>query len=191
MKPYQTAVIFAGGKSRRMGKDKALLPFGDSQSLTHYQHTKLKKDFKDIYISAKKNKFDFPCKIIKDIYPESSPLVALLSIFKTLETKEVFVLSVDTPFIDSRIIQHIMETKREGADIIVAKSPKGIQPLCACYHRSIVPLLEAQYNIKNHKLTDLLHLANIKQVPFKEEYPFTNLNHPKEYNAALLSLTTH
>jgi len=188
MKRYQNAVIFAGGKSRRMGKDKALLPFGDSSSLTHYQHTKLTMYFQEIYISTKEKKFNFPCKAIEDIYPESSPLVALLSVFETLEVEEVFVMSVDTPFIERSIIQSIMEEEREDAHIIVAKSPKGIQPLCARYHRSILPLLRTQYGLDNHKLTDLLNLANIKVLHFEEENPFTNLNHPEEYDAAVLRL---
>ena len=52
-------VIFAGGKSSRMGQDKALMPFGKYNSLAQYQCERLSKIFKNIYISSKTNKFDF------------------------------------------------------------------------------------------------------------------------------------
>jgi len=68
------AIIFAGGKSSRMGRDKALLPFGGYQSLAQYQYNKLKTIFKDVYISTKKNKFDFEANLIYDTYQINSPL---------------------------------------------------------------------------------------------------------------------
>ena len=46
-------IIFAGGKSSRMGEDKALLPFGGYPTLTQFQYIKLRKNFQNIYISAK------------------------------------------------------------------------------------------------------------------------------------------
>ena len=110
MSLYNHAIIFAGGKSSRMGEDKALLPFGNHKTLTAYQYEKLKKVFHTVSISAKENKFDFNCPIITDIYEESSPLVGILSIFETMkEIDEVFILSVDAPFVDDAIIAKIME----------------------------------------------------------------------------------
>ena len=82
---YNHAIIFAGGRSPRMGKDKALLPFGKQTTLTAYQYKKLKKVFRHVSISAKENKFNFDCQVIPDIYEECSPLVGLLSIFDTLK----------------------------------------------------------------------------------------------------------
>ena len=59
MKRSVSAVIFAGGKSSRMGEDKSLLPFGTYTTLAEYQHAKLSKLFYKVYLSAKKNKFIF------------------------------------------------------------------------------------------------------------------------------------
>ena len=53
-------VILAGGKSSRMGRDKALLPFRGFDSMTEYQIDKFKNHFKKIYISTKnRDKFHF------------------------------------------------------------------------------------------------------------------------------------
>ena len=192
MNLYSHAVIFAGGKSSRMGKDKALLPFGGESSLAEYQYKKLTKLFHTVSLSTKENKFDFNCPLILDTKKESSPLVGILSIFETLEDlDEIFILSVDAPFIDENIIRKIMEESRrlkmqnEVVDVIVAKSQNGIEPLCALYKKSILPLVQNHYTQGNHKLKNLLLEAHTKTVCFSEAKSFTNLNHPQEYEEAL------
>lgn len=185
MKPYNTAVIFAGGKSSRMGKDKALLPFGQYASLTAFQYEKLQHLFKTVYISTKEEKFDFDAKILKDCYKESSPLVGLLSIFETLNVEEVFVLSVDAPFVDAETIKKIMQIDISEYDAVVAKSPSGIQPLCGRYKKSILPLLKKHLKEEKHKLQHLLHTAKTYLLHFEDDSVFTNINHPEEYEEAL------
>ena len=185
---HYSAVIFAGGKSSRMGKDKSLLPFGSYPTLTQYQQERLKPWFQKVYISAKKNKFDFPCECIEDKQKESSPLVGLLSILESIEEEEVFVLSVDAPFVDQSVIEKILKSNDASYDAVVAKSPSGTQPLCGIYKKSILPLIYRQLERNNHKIKSLLELANTHNVNFKDDLPFTNLNHPHEYEKALNSL---
>ena len=185
MREITTAVIFAGGKSSRMGEDKALLPFAGYPTLTEFQLDKLSSLFDEVYISAKENKFDFNCRVIRDNYPENSPLVGLISVFETLDAEEVFVLSVDAPFVAKETIEKLLEQNENGLDVIVAQSPSGVQPLCGLYKRSILPLAYRQLEKKNHRLGDLLQLANTRFVAFDEDTPFTNLNRPEEYQQAL------
>jgi molybdopterin-guanine dinucleotide biosynthesis protein A len=187
MKDY-SAVIFAGGKSSRMGKDKSLLPFGSYATLSQYQQERLKAWFKKVYLSAKENKFDFDCACIEDKKSVSSPLIGLLSILESIEEDEVFVLSVDAPFVDKGTIEKILKNNDVSYDAIVAKSPSGIQPLCGLYKKSILPLIYRQLEENNHKLHTLLEVAKTHYVPFNDDLAFTNLNHPHEYEKALNSL---
>ena len=183
-----SAVIFAGGRSSRMGEDKALLPFGNYPTLAEYQTAKLSKIFDKVYLSAKEDKFDFECMLIKDIFQESSPLVGLISIFETLKDDKVFILSVDVPFITEEVINQLLKHEQcsgHSLDAIVARSPSGIQPLCGIYNRSILPLIYTQLKNKNHKLSELLYEANTHFMPFEDDEPFTNLNHPQEYREAI------
>ena len=179
------AVIFAGGKSSRMGEDKALLPFAGYSTLAEFQHSRLSKLFKHVAISAKENKFDFDCVVIGDIYKEHSPLVGIISIFETLQVEEVFILSVDAPFVESDTIEKILSCKENDSDAVVAQSPSGVQPLCGLYKKSILPFAQQQLEKNNHRLRDLLRLVNTEYVKFEEDLPFTNLNHPEEYQEAL------
>jgi molybdopterin-guanine dinucleotide biosynthesis protein A len=187
MKPYKNAVIFAGGKSSRMGEDKALLPFADYSTLTEFQYKKLQNLFENVYISAKENKFDFTCQVIEDIHTTSSPLVGILSIFEVLKVEDIFILSVDAPFVDEKVISKIMQTSCKK-DACIAKSPNGIQPLCGLYKKSILTFAKEQYTHNDHKLHHLLSKASIQTIDFESEDAFLNLNHPQEYQDALRRL---
>ncbi len=191
MTKYKTAVIFAGGKSSRMGKDKALLPFGAYATLSEFQYKKLSDLFDKVYLSSKENKFDFNCLVITDNYIDNSPLVGIISIFEMIEVEEVFILSVDAPFVGEAVIEALYKEERENFDVVVAQSPNGTQPLCALYKRTILPLAYSQLDKGNHKLLNLLSLAKTLYVPFKEEQPFSNLNHPDEYLKALKTFEKH
>ena len=181
------AVIFAGGKSSRMGQDKALLPFANTTTLSQFQYQKLDTLFQTVYLSAKTNKFDFPCQVITDNYEESSPLVGIVSLFESLEVDAVFILSVDAPLVDETVINKLYEVYRENPQVsaVIAKSPKGLEPLCGIYTREILPLAKEYLSTNNHRLTKLLDHSQIKVVHFSSNKPFTNLNTPEEYKAIL------
>lgn len=186
MKPFNTAVIFAGGKSSRMGSDKALLPFGEYNSLGQYQYEKLQNIFNTVYISAKDDKFNFSPQLIEDKYEQSSPLVGLISIFETIDENEVFILSVDAPMIEKETIEQLYETalSDQNADAIIAQSPQGIEPLCGIYRRSIIQLANEFLELNNHKLVALLSKSKSVYHLFGSDEPFLNLNHPSEYEQA-------
>ena len=185
-----TAVIFAGGKSSRMGEDKSLLPFGKFESMSEYQYHKLSQIFADVYISCKNNKFDFDAPLILDSYSQSSPLVGLISIFETLDVEEVFILSVDAPFVDIDIIKKLVHSPNHY-DATIAKTPNGTQPLCGIYRRSILSKAKELLAQDNHKLNFLLKSTNTMFVEFKSDEQFMNLNHPHEYKKAFKQYTYH
>ena len=185
MKQTLPAVLFAGGTSSRMQKDKALLPFGAYSTLSEYQYVKLDTLFEDIYLCAKTNKFPFSCKVIEDKQPQSAPLVGIVSVLEALGVEEVFILSVDAPFVSGENIETILAAAQSTYDAIIAQSPSGIQPLCGVYRKSILPLAYKCLEEGNYRLHDLLRAANTRFVSFDDDTPFTNLNHPHEYEEAL------
>jgi len=184
MKYSIPAVIFAGGKSSRMGSDKALLPFDGYATLAEYQYRRLQKYFHQVYLSAKKQKFPFDAPLILDTYTVSSPLVGIVSLFETLDTEAVFILSVDAPFVDTTVIGKLMQLQHEHYDAVIAKTAKGLQPLCGIYRRTILPAAYTALQENNHRLGKLLHGVTSQTVHFEEEKLFSNLNCPDEYENA-------
>ena len=179
-----TLVIMAGGKSSRMQTDKALLPFKGYDSLAEYQYKRFQDDFFEIYISAKNNKFNFHPQIVEDCHEDSSPLVALVSIFKSLDVEEVVVLSVDSPFINREIFEKLLSERKDESVVIVAESSNGLEPLCAIYRRGILDIAEVMLSKNQHRLQTLLESVKTQKVLFKDSKRFMNLNYPLEYALA-------
>ena len=180
-------VIFAGGKSSRMGEDKALLPFGAHATLSEYQLHKLSKIFSHVFISCKNsNKFDFDASYIEDTVTKSyAPTAAFLAIFEQLQCERFFAISVDAPFIGETIIQKLIKEDKEEFDATIAKSPNGIEPLCGIYHKSLYPYFQKMQENNEHRLTQLLLQRNTHFISFDEQEAFLNLNRPNDYKKAL------
>ncbi len=182
-------VIFAGGRSSRMGEDKSLLPFGDSKTLTQFQVNRFKPYFNEVFISCKsREKFDFEANFIEDFqhYKDSAPFIGLISVLSQIKQEEVFILSVDTPFFEKSDFLLLFETmQKKRADAVVAKTQKGMQPLCAIYKKSCIPILEKLITDKKFKFKNLFDKINIAVVDFENESSFSNLNYKEEYKKAL------
>jgi len=187
MQPEREAVIFAGGKSSRMGRDKALLPFGGYSTLAEYQYRRLLPLFDRVSLSAKGDKFPFDAPRIYDRDSDtSSPMVALASVLEQAQHDVVFVLSVDMPFVDATLIERLYaaHAAQPDAQIVLATSSQGSEPLCALYHRDLLPQITAQLERGEHRMHALLKEAATMKVPCDREKVFTNLNTPEEYRAA-------
>lgn len=186
-------VIFAGGRSSRMGEDKSLLPFGNSPTLSEFQLHRLNQIFKNVYISCKdRSKFNFQARFIEDseqscVYAPSEGFVA---IFKHLSEDAFFAISVDTPFISKNEIEKIISADKVDNDATIAKTAGGIQPMCGIYHRRVSEKFISMSKDGNYKMGFLLKNSKTTFVEFEDEKPFLNLNHPYEYQEALIYLST-
>lgn len=181
-------VIFAGGKSSRMGEDKALLPFSTFDTLTEFQHSRLSKIFNNVYISIKdKSKFNFEATFIEDVKVNNifAPTAGFVSVFQELKDEKIFVLSVDAPFISEQEIKKLLDSDSKAFDATVAQTPFGIQAMCGIYHRSLEREFIQMLSSDNHKLAYLLKNSNTNFVTFNDEKVFLNLNYPHEYKKAL------
>ena len=168
-----------------MGRDKALLPFKGFDTLTEFQLSKLSSNFKNLYVSSKdKKKFDFKANFIEDLkeYQDSSPYIALISSFKTLDDDVVAFLSVDVPFFKGEHFETLY-ANLDNHQAVVAKSPNGKQPLCAIYKREVLQHLIALTNKKKYRFDYLFERIDVKFVEFEDEEIFVNLNTPDEYKS--------
>ncbi|QOY54592.1 molybdenum cofactor guanylyltransferase MobA [Candidatus Sulfurimonas marisnigri] len=181
-------VIFAGGKSSRMGEDKSLLPFGGFDTMTQFQLSRLSKIFQTVYISCKdKSKFNFDANFIEDVQNDKifAPTTGFIAVYEKLHVEKFFTISVDAPFISEKEILKIVEADTITSDATIAKTSFGIQPMCGIYHRSLESEFIEMLKDDNHKLGFLLKSSNTTYVDFEDEKPFLNLNHPHEYKEAL------
>lgn len=180
-------IIFAGGKSSRMGEDKSLLPFGGFSTLAQYQYDRLTKLFAQVAISTKTaDKFDFTAEFILDpAEVDFAPTAGFVGAFKTIRDERIMVLSVDTPFVDEAVFQSLIDADCAELDAVIAKTAAGTHPMCGIYHRSLLEEFERMLHEGDHRLGKLLSSRQTRTIEFSDEAAFANLNHPHEYQEAL------
>jgi molybdopterin-guanine dinucleotide biosynthesis protein A len=180
-------VILAGGRSSRMGEDKSLLPFGEYSTLVEYQYQKLSKIFSNIYISSKVDKFDFLTDKTRILYDNSedisSPMIALESIFSTLKSQKIFIITVDTPLVQLDTINTLINNS-VGYDVCIAESENKTHNLCGLFNRSIYKLIQKYIQEDMHKINFLIRNVNTKYIRFTNEQEFINVNTPDDYSKA-------
>ncbi len=158
------AIILAGGKSRRFKKDKARLKIGD-KSLTYRQYKKLKKIFKKVYISSKKDKFDFKAKIIYDKQKKYLPIYSLIGLIQKFNN--IFIVPVDVPLLSIKSIKTLLK----------AKTITSNSPFVGVYSRK--DLKKLQQNIKNKNYSPRIGKKELNI----SDLEALNINHKEDYIA--------
>jgi len=171
-------VILAGGKSSRMKQDKCFLAFKNT-TLIKYQYDRLNQIFKNVYISSKVNKFDFPSKLILEQNDIFSPMVALQSIL--LKNGKVFIISVDTPNISKSTINKLIDMSN-NFDITIPKTKDNkTHNLCGVFKSSINTKIDEMIKDNNHKIGFLIKSVNSKIIDGFDNDEFVNLNTKDDY----------
>ena len=140
-----TGVILVGGKSRRMGKDKAFLKVEGIPFFERILNV-LRESFNQIVlVGDREERFsDYGLPVFSDIYPGSS-LGGLYTGLYNAKTEYVFVSSCDLPFPNREIIRYLCLLK-DGYDAVVPSTIYGYEPLFALYSKSCIEPIRMQLN---------------------------------------------
>jgi molybdopterin-guanine dinucleotide biosynthesis protein A len=160
-----TCAILAGGKSRRMGRDKATMPVG-GKALVKRVYDVVKDVFEEVFIISTRHKsidgIDAP--IVGDIIPIQSPVVGLVSALLHSQNSYVFILACDLPFITRRSIEYIL-SEAGGEDLIIPRTKGGYEPLYALYGKSCIPAFFRLIERNKLKVTEALPYLTTKVLP--------------------------
>ena len=164
IKENKTGIVLAGGKSSRMGRNKALIGLGNKTLLEH-AIDKLLPFCSEIIISSN-DMLTSEYKIIKDEILNSGPLSGIISCLRSASYSNCIVLSCDMPFMSGEIIKQLIIEHDSG---ITVPTTDGIhlEPVCAIYSKNIVNTLEEYCWKGNYKLHDIIEETNCKKVSFK------------------------
>jgi molybdopterin-guanine dinucleotide biosynthesis protein A len=147
-----SAVVLAGGRSSRMGTDKALLTCGGRNFL----ETMLQalSAFPDVMISSagtERHK-GAGARIVADIYRQAGPVGGIYSSLVASEREYLFVTACDTPFLSASLIGEICRAS-EGYRCCVAREENGrVHSLCGVYHKSMIPIFKDQIEGGRYKI---------------------------------------
>ncbi len=178
-----TGVILTGGKSTRMGRDKAALSI-HGQPLFERVHQALAQVCTQLQIAGKRPDTapaDLPC--FADTYPGSS-LGGLHNALVNAATEWVLVLPCDLPCPSPQLLQTLL-AQRDGVQAVIPRTRYGVEPLIACYHREILPQIETRLQKNQLRLIDLPDNMKIRyleeqDLPSGWRRALINLNRPQD-----------
>jgi molybdopterin-guanine dinucleotide biosynthesis protein A len=127
------AFVLAGGKSSRMGKDKAFLELG-GRSLLSRALALAGSLTETVAIVGDGSKFFPQGRVIDDVYPGQGPLAGIHAALINSDAILNLVLALDIPFIETDFLRYLLsEASRSSAVVTVPKTGDRWQPLCAVY----------------------------------------------------------
>ena len=183
-------IILSGGKSSRMGEDKSLMSFHNTSSMIEYLHAKLETLFETVYISSKTNKFTSlklttPKLLLDKNSNISSPMIALESILSTLKEEKVFIITVDTPLIEEKTIEELIENSTDTLITIAKDKDNNIHNLCGVFSKKLLPLIQELLQQDIHKINYLIKESkNYQTILFRNSEQFLNINTKETYEKA-------
>lgn len=140
MPQVQRAAIIAGGKSTRMGRDKALLPFGQTTLIAHIAGV-LRPIFPELFVATSNSEIARAASLpaIADVFPGRGPLAGIHTALAHFNAP-TFVVACDMPFLNAEFIRFLSEDFDGAARVPLSNS--GFEPLHAVYAPVCLPTFE-------------------------------------------------
>ncbi len=191
MKEVVTAFVLAGGKSSRMGREKATLKMG-GRTLLELALELASKVAAEAVIVGPRAEFELYGRVVEDLYPERGPLGGIHAALWSSPTDYNLALAVDTPFLEARFLEYLVERAQEsGAVVTVPRTADGFHPLAAVYRRGFRDTAERALKEGRNKIdalfaeveTRILQAAELERFAFAPAI-FENLNTPEDVERA-------
>ena len=187
-------IILAGGKSSRMGEDKALLEYEGK-----YFIEKIAEElsfFEEKIIARGNNSSlaeitDSKWQVIPDVYPEHGPMGGMHAALKACESDAMFAVTCDMPLITEELVRQLCEVFDQKYDALIAVTSDGkYHPLCGIYRKELYASMEKYLKEDNNRMMAVLKNAHTKyfQLGEKESKQLANVNTREEYGQILKSL---
>jgi molybdenum cofactor guanylyltransferase len=190
------SIILAGGRSTRMGSNKALLPLPGKERLTFIEQlvsTLTPLCAETILVArdaADAANYTLPgIQIVTDKVPDQGPLMGLYSGLSAIHMQRALVVAVDMPFILPALVTFLLSQPQSGS-LLVPLVNNVPQVLLALYPRAILPLIEQLLQQGRHDPRSLLDVAlvqYIEETQLRSIDPdlrsFININTPEELDA--------
>ena len=180
-----SALILAGGRSLRMGRDKATLEVGGQPLLARQIELARQAGADDVLVSGRADAdySAFGCEVLIDFYPEAGPLAGVERGLATAAAPLLLVLAVDLPRMTVEFLQRLLlECRAESG--VVPEMGGRLEPLAAVYphraHALAVEYLRAGKNGMQDFAAEIEKTGGLRRLPVTsaEEALFLNWNTP-------------
>lgn len=189
-----SGVLIAGGKSRRMGRDKRFLEVA-GQSVFERTLKVLREIFAEtiVVLAEPIAALDVcGCRVVYDVIPNAGSLGGLYTGLMASSQPRVFAVACDMPFLNSDVI-HFMLSFDVQADVVVAELSGRFQALHALYSQRCVSVLKEMAERKDLKIQNLFLNEDLR-ISILQEWEiaaidsglrsFQNINTPEDLASA-------
>lgn len=185
-------LLLMGGKSRRMGRPKALLNW---RGKTFFEQiTEEMSACGPVYISVDKKEHVPDCKypVIEDRYEAIGPMGGLASALEVIEEEAVFVCACDMPRVTARLICKLCSYLDEDTDAVIVKKEDGRWFMTgAVYSRKVLSGLKEQIQKQDYQMRKLPDMVRTKFLTFEDlgepSDSLDNINTPEDYEKLIQS----
>ncbi len=188
-----TGVILAGGKNRRLpGKKKTFRRVGNEMILEGIYEV-FSQLFKEVIIVVNEPEefAGWDLAVVTDIIPAGCALAGIHTGLFYASFPHVYVTACDTPFLNLKVIKHLVGKIQPGYDVIVPRTQGGLEPLSAVYSKRCIPLIEDNLERNIFMIKKFFKQRKIMEVPMEELKPLDpdmrfafNINTPEDLKMA-------
>jgi molybdenum cofactor guanylyltransferase len=186
-----TGVILAGGKSRRMGRDKAFLPFGTGLLIERVIEVIQQVTADVIVITNTPEQYQgYGLPMFPDVIPEAGSLGGIYTGLVYAKTPYSLCLACDMPFVKPAFLRFLCDTAAE-ADVVIPRHAEDFQPLCAVYSQVCQEPIRQKIEGGRLKITGFFDEVRVRVIEGEilasydpDDVMFFNANTPEEYEQA-------
>jgi molybdopterin-guanine dinucleotide biosynthesis protein A len=186
-----TGFVLAGGKSTRMGRDKAALSL-DGRTLLETALSNMRQVTPKVFILGSPDLYQAYGPAIADVIPGCGPLSGIHAALSNTRTEFNLIIGVDTPFFSGELLRYVAERGLASRGVVTAPVVNARpQPLCAVYSRAFLPIAERALQGGAYKVATLFPAEGTLLIPETElakvaftAAMFENLNTPEDWERA-------
>ena len=188
-----TGVILAGGQSRRMGENKALMQLGDDSLIGHVIHRmRLITDELLLITNSPTEYGHLGVSMHGDIFPDTGALGGIYTGLTHASHDAVLCVACDSPFLNPKLLTYLVSVLGEYDAVMPYthgdKEQITLQTLCAAYSQrclSIIELMLRESELRVHALQERAHIKSVSPEVWQEFDPegmsFFNINTPEDF----------
>lgn len=194
------AFILAGGRSTRMGRDKATLEIGGVTMIDRAIDLVRRAGVEPVVVgSFGEDQRNLSARVIADDWPGAGPLGGIAAALRQTQAPWNLAIACDMPYLTAEWLEFLLRrASASPADAVVPKNENGVEPMCAMYHERAGAAIRGALENGIRKVTEGLTKLQVEYVE-REEWKgfdsdgllFKNMNEPADYEEAKARLGGH